>query len=293
MIAWYIKRALQDIAANRFVNAVTVVTIALSILIISASLLFFVNAGDILNAWQKGPRIMAYLEPGAGRDAVEPLRQVIEALEGVQKARFIPREEALEELKVQMKHQASLFENLTENPLPDAFEIQLAAADSAWERVETLAAHIEAMKAIEEVEYGQKWIGTFRNILDLVQRVSFAMTAMFLMAAAFIVANTVRLVIYSRLEEVEIMRLVGAAEGFVKAPFYIEAFIQGLAGAVLGLGVLYIVFHALAAQVAQSGFAALFPVRFLPPALLAAIALAGMLACALGCHVSLRQHLRL
>jgi cell division transport system permease protein len=91
---------------------------------------------------------------------------------------------------------------------------------------------------------------------------------------------------------VEIMRLVGAAEGFIKTPFYLVALLQGLLGAALGLGVLFAVFRALAVQVEQSGFAAFSRIHFLPPGLLAAITLAGMLAGWLGCYVSLRQYLR-
>jgi cell division transport system permease protein len=292
MIAWYIKRALQDLAANQFVNAVTVVTIALSMLISGASLLIYFNAGEILKTWQQGTRIMAYLRPGIDAGPAERLRRDILALAGVQEARFISSDEALVYLKAQLIHQASLFENLAENPLPAAFEIRLQSAAEAWEMIETVAGRLEELPEIEEVEYGRNWIGTFRNLLHLFQRVSFAMTVLFLLAAACIVANTIRLVIYSRLEEVEIMRLVGAAEGFIKTPFYLVALLQGLLGAALGLGVLFAVFRALAVQVEQSGFAAFSRIHFLPPGLLAAITLAGMLAGWLGCYVSLRQYLR-
>src|SRR5512143_1696118 len=127
MIARHIKRALEDIAANRFVNAVTVATVSLAVLIVSAAFLFFVNTREILNTWQQGTRIMAYLRAGAG-PAAGSLKRTIEAIEGVRHARFIARDEALRDLKVQMPHQASLFEHLEENPLPDAFEIELKPA---------------------------------------------------------------------------------------------------------------------------------------------------------------------
>jgi cell division transport system permease protein len=88
------------------------------------------------------------------------------------------------------------------------------------------------------------------------------------------------------------MRLVGASEGFIKAPFYIEGLIQGLAGATIGLGMLFAVFSFLATGVEQSAVAGLFEIRFLSADMIAAIVAASMIVGWLGCHVSLRQSLR-
>ena len=114
----FFRRALDDIFKNIFLNVITVITISLSILITSAFILFFVNAGQIVNSWQKGLRIMAYLKPGVSNTDLAYLKQAIQSLDGVQQLRYIPKTEALQQLKSQMQHQSSLFENLAENPLP-------------------------------------------------------------------------------------------------------------------------------------------------------------------------------
>jgi cell division transport system permease protein len=95
MIAWYFKRAIEDILANRFLNAVTIATISLAILIVSCGVLLVVNTGDILAAWKRGARIMAYLKPEASAGAVLNLKRAVESIDGVATARFIPRDQAL------------------------------------------------------------------------------------------------------------------------------------------------------------------------------------------------------
>ena len=145
---------------------------------------------------------------------------------------------------------------------------------------------------VDDVEYGQQWVATFRGIVDLLRLASIVTAGLFLLASVAIVANTIRLVIYSRQQEVDIMRLVGASEGFIKAPFYIEALIQGLAGAGIGLGMLFAVFSFLAASAEQSAVAGLFEIRFLSADMIAAIVAASMIVGWLGCHVSLRHSLR-
>lgn len=288
----YYKKAIQDILENRFLNLVTIITIALSILIISAFALFFVNANDIMNSWKSGIRIMAYLKPGIAEANLLDLEHKIKGMYGVADARFISKEEALAHLKDQMKRQFSFLTNLKENPLPDAFEVRMIASSQTLEKVEALATRLEALSLIDEVEYGQKWLGRVASIYNLLRLTGYAMGALFFMATVFIVANTIRLVLYSRREEVEIMRLVGAADSFIKAPLYIEGLIQGALGGIIGLAALFVTFILISANVEQGFSAGLFTIRFLSPGVSCGIVLASMFIGWLGCYLSLKQFLR-
>ena len=288
----FYKRAIKDILENRFLNAVTIITIALSILIVSAFALFFVNASDIMSSWKKGIRIMAYLKPGIAPAQLPDLKLRLKSISGVQEAVFISKEEALNRLKEQMKRQVSLFENLKGNPLPDAFEIHMVPSSEKGEDVELLATRIESLKMIDEVEYGQKWFGRFTDIMNLFRLTGYALGALFFMAAVFIVANTIRIVLYSRRQEIEIMRLVGATDTFIKSPLYIEGFILGALGGLIGLSVLFVVFALISSNFQQNLSFGLFQARFLAMETTLGILVGSMFVGWLGCYLSLKQFLK-
>ena len=286
------KRAIQDILDHRFLNIVTIITIAISILIVSAFALFFVNANEIINSWKKGIRIMAYLKPDAPEIKIPELKRKIQHIGGIQDVRFISKNEAFQQLKKQMRRQSSLFENLKENPLPDAFEIRLIASFQNQEKVEMLATRLESLPQIDEVEYGQRWLGRFTNFFNLFRLTGYAMGGLFFMAALLIVANTIRLVLYSRREEIEIMRLVGATDSFIKAPFYIQGLIQGAFGGIIGLAALFVTFMFISLSVKQGLSPGLFTIRFLSPGAFCGIILGSTFVGWIGCYLSLKQFLK-
>lgn len=285
----YLKRAIDDIRQNRFLNLVTIVTIALSILIVSAFILFFINTSDLMSAWKKGVRIMVYLKSNTPASEIPALQKKLAGMYGVEQANYIPKEDALNLMKKQMERQSSLLDNLKENPLPDAFEVRMTAATQGWERLEKIAVQIENLSHVDEVEYGRRWIGRFTNVINLFTLAGYALGGLFFMAAVFFVANTIRLVLYSRRDEIEIMRLVGAEDPFIKAPFYIEGIIQGALGGTIGLIALFIMFLFISSSVQPVSGAEMLQVRFLPLPLLAGILFSGMLVGWLGCFVSLKQ----
>jgi cell division transport system permease protein len=273
-------------------NAITLLTISLSTLIVSAFILFFINTSDIMNFWKKGLRIMVYVKPHILPSQMPALGRQIKSLKGVTDVRFISKEAALRQLKSQMKRQASLFENLAKNPLPDAFETQLDVNFQSWEKLEALATQIEALEAVQEVEYGQRWLGRITQIFNFFTLAGYIMCGIFFMAAVFIVANTIRLVIYSRRVEIEIMRLVGAAEHFIKIPFYFQGLMQGAVGAVIGLALLFVAYWLMASNIEQETVSGLFSIRFLSPLMAALIILLSMLVGWFGAYISLKQYLK-
>ncbi|NQT09674.1 MAG: ABC transporter permease [Desulfobacteraceae bacterium] len=289
---FFFKRAFQDIRTNKFLNTVTIITIFLSILIVSALVLFFLNTNDYMNSWKKGIRIIAYLKPDIVEANLVDIKNKIQGLYGVAEAEFISKEEAMKRLREQMKRQSSLLDGLKENPLPDAFEIRLAGRSSNIENIENMAVQLESLPEIDDVEYGRKWIGRFVKLFDLFRLTGYAMSGIFFMAAVFIVVNTIRLVIYSRREEIEIMRLVGATDRFIKAPFYIEGIIQGALGGIIGLAVLFAAFLYIATNVEYGLSSGLLHVRFFSLRLSGTIILCSMLVGWLGCFISLRQFLK-
>lgn len=288
----HFRRALKDILDHRYLNAVTMITIGLSILIASAFVLFFINANDMITSWKKGLRIMAYLKPNVDGPRLFKVKQEIQSMPQVQTLVYIPKEEALNRLKRQLRRQSSLFDNLKENPLPDAFEIRVAPPANNSEDIDALAGKIESLQAIDEVEYGQRWLGQFSNVVNLFRLAGYILTGLFFMAAVFIVANTSRLILYSRREEIEIMRLVGATDGFIKVPFFIQGIIQGALGGLGGLAALLFAFSFVSSNIGYGLTTYISHIRFLSSRMSIAIVLCSMFVGWLGCYLSLKQFLK-
>ncbi len=290
----FVKRALKDIVENGFVSSITMVIIGLIILIVSTFLLFLDNTDRAIRDWKRGIRIMAYLQPGTTAEDFSEIEKTIRKLKMVNKVRFISKDEAFAVLKKQLNRQDSLLDNLSENPLPDAFEIQIISNSPGkgpdLEEIEIVALKIESISGVQQVEYGQKWIGRFSAVLDLFRLVGFAMAGLFVMAGVFIIANTIRLVLYTRQDELEIMRLVGASQWFIKTPFYIQGIIQGGLGALAGVLVLYFGYQYLTAS-DQQGLS-FINIRFLSINTCLSIVIGSMILGWFGCYLSLKQFLK-
>ena len=292
MITLFFKKALQDILSNRFLNSVTIVTIGLSILIVSSFALFFINTNALLDHWRKGIRVLVYLEPQATESNRLDLRYQIQQMENVQEIHFISKETALKRLKDQMRNHSSLLENLKDNPLPDAFEIRIIDTSRELTKVTALADKIKSLSQVEEIEYGQHWVAKFSHIINIFRFIGYAMGGLFLFATLFIVANTIRLVLYSRKEEIEIMRLVGSNDRFIKTPFYIEGLILSALGGIVGLTALFAAYRFVLSKFHSSLSLGLLEIKFLSIEQFFLFIGGSMLVGWIGCYLSLKQFLK-
>lgn len=288
----YVKKAVRDILDNGFLNAMTVFTIAMAVLVIGAFALFVQNTGMLMASWKTGVRIMAYLHPDTDPATLGDIQKRMAALYGVKKVDFVSKADALAQLREQMKGQSALLADLNENPLPDAFDVHLAETARDHEQVEALAGKLTAMPEVADVAYGQRWIGRFSQVIRLFTLMAYALGTLFFVAAVFFVANTIRLVIYSRRDEIEIMRLVGAEDRFIKMPFYIEGMLQGLMGGAIGIAALFVAFVAISVKAADTTLPAVVSLQFLPAAAFAVIVATAVAVGWLGCFLSLKQYLQ-
>ena len=288
----FVKKALADIRSNRFLNFITIITISLSILVVSVFLLFFENASRVIESWNQGGRAMIYLTDDFSLDMLPKLKAKINALGNVDEMVYISKSQALDKLKKDMSSQSAFLKTLKDNPLPDALEIRMKSYNS-FEEVQKFAQSIKAIGIVEDVEYGQGWLGKFLKIFNLFKITGYAMCSLFFLIALFITSNTVRLAFYSRKLEVEIMRLVGATETFIKAPFYVEGLLQGFLGGVLGLSVLLITYLTISSGITQSlASYVYFDIRFLSVKIIVLIIFGSTFLGWFGCYLSLKQILK-
>ncbi|MCP4671711.1 MAG: ABC transporter permease [Desulfobacula sp.] len=288
----FVKKALADIRSNRFLNFITIVTISLSILIVSVFLLFFENASRVIESWNQSGRVMIYLKKDFTMDMLPELKARINSIGETEVMIYIPKSYAMEKLKKGMSSQSTFLNTLKDNPLPDALEIRIKSYNS-FEKIQTFAQNIKAIDMVNDVEYGQGWLGKFLKIFNLFKITGYAMCSLFFLIALFITANTVRLAFYSRRLEVEIMRLVGATETFIKAPFYVEGVLQGFFGGIIGLAILLISYLTIASGISQNlasyGY---FDIRFLSLQMIVLIIFGSTFLGWFGCYLSLKQILK-
>ncbi|MFP4158323.1 MAG: cell division protein FtsX [Desulfobacterales bacterium] len=287
-----LTRALSDYVRHRLLHGACVFTIALAVFIVCAFTLFFINAGELMEQWQRGVRITAYMEDGAGRERAAEARKAIEKHEGVSSVSYVPADEGLEWLKEEIGPDSSLLADLEENPLPDALEISPARGTEGIEAIEELAEKVKQVPGVAGVEYARKWLDQFYGIYSLFRITAFVMAALVFLAIMFIVANTMRLILYSRREEIEITSIIGADESFIKYPLYLESALLGLCGGLAGLGLVYCAYRGVMPGISTEGLMPFFRFRFIPPELTALIIISSMFVGWLGCFFTVRRFLR-
>ncbi|PIE74756.1 MAG: cell division protein [Deltaproteobacteria bacterium] len=286
------RRAFSDIKNNKFIHLITFITIILSLLIIGTFVIFAVNASELLDEWKSGIKLIVYLEDNLSQAEIDRTKFEISKFEEIENVEFISAEKELSQLKKSMTRQKGIFENLKENPLPDSFEVFVKKEKKNQEIIEVLAKKIEKFKTVTEVEYGREWIGKFAKIISVSRLAAICMGAVFFMVTIFIIANTIRLALYSKKEEIEIMQLVGADEKFIKSPFYLQGLIHGAAGGAAGLIILFILFFVFSINIGQDFSSFTIKIKFMSLQSVLIILFCSTLAGWFGCYLSLRQFLK-
>ena len=236
---YFLARALTNIHQNIFVNAVTIGTITLALLIVSLFLLVFVNLENAAENWSERVQVTVYFDRDLTSLEQTTLRGKIEALPETSRVNYVSRDEALKRFKSRLRGQETLLEGVRPEVLPTSFEISLKRANRDTQGVESYVASLKRVPGITEVQYGEEWVKRFNSFLNFIRLLGALLGGFLVLAVIFIVSNTIKLTIYARRDEIEVMSLVGATSFFIKAPFLLEGIIQGLAGSVISIAMLF------------------------------------------------------
>jgi cell division transport system permease protein len=125
------------------------------------------------------------------------------------------------------------------NPLPASYEVVFESKGTQGVEPEKIKGELEKLDGVEEVQYSNEWLNKLEGFLNVVRLIGFIIGGLLCLCVVFIVTNTIKLTIYSRKDEIEILKLVGATDWFVKTPFLIEGTIQGISGGVLAVLMLF------------------------------------------------------
>lgn len=293
-LTYFAVKAVRNFARNLIVNGICVATIAIAVFIFSATLLTFVNAQAVLEHVARGNRLIVYLKDAALPVDVERVLIALRSDPAVEAVGYTSKEKALADFRRSLGAGAAILDGLELNPLPASADVTLRPAAGGLRAVEALAARVTAMDGVESANYGRDIFERLERVMRFLTRLGYGVALLMILAVIFIVANTIRLNIYARREEIEVQQLVGAGGVFIRAPFLMEGAIQGLLGGVLAELLLLAAYLV----VSGTGYASVMTpfgelrAQFIPPWTVGALCGASALLGVAGSWVSLGKHIK-
>jgi cell division transport system permease protein len=271
-----LRRAGRSLWENLYLNIVAGGVIAASLLLLGVFLTVQHNLSGIVDTWNRDVHVSAYFHPDIDEERRFALRDRVATQPGVRSVRYVSEADAEAWLLQRIDSLAPILEELGEGVLPASLEITLQPGASQPAQISAFATSLDA-PSFARIDYGQEWVERFNAFLSLLQALGAILGLLILIAATFLVTNTVHLVVYNRRDELEVARLVGASNSFITLPFVIEGAVQGFAGALLaGIGLVVVqrvvvlrLQDALELDVAGT-------LELLPPAQLVILGLAGV-----------------
>ncbi len=236
MIAPYaLKLAIQSLLREKWINLLSVMTIAAGLLIISISFFALYNIDIATKKLPEKFSITAYLDNNIQKDELDAVIDAFRKKKVVLSVRYISKDEAMKELKTSLKNSDYILEGLEENPLPDSLEIRLKNTEVGPETVQQLSREALKMKGVAEVNYGEKFLSTLETIKKGVKALGLFFAVVLSTGIIFVCYSTVKILFYRRSEEIETFKLLGATKGFIRTPFLIEGAVIGACGGLLSL----------------------------------------------------------
>jgi len=273
--------AIRSMRRVPLMTTVSVGTIALSLMVFGLFLVVTYNVRGALLEVQAKVDVEAYLEEDVEGEALSLLRAEIATIPGVESVRYISKDQARERFAAE--YGDTLLALLSENPLPASLLVTLIESQRTGSGAETVAAGITPMEGVDEVVWGKSWADRLDRLILALTALSILIGLVVSLASVFVIGNTVKLTVWARRDAIEIMKLVGATDGFVKLPFFIEGTIQGFAGAGFALLILFGIYGYV-----QPGLAG---VVFLPTGVCGAMLAMGAALGGIGSQVSIKQFL--
>ncbi len=235
-VAWRLsRRAAVNLWRAPLPSLVSVLTIALALFLGISFALGLAFARSLLTSWGAQASITLYLDKAVTDDQARALLEKVREAQPDADAVYVDRAQALQRLRVDLGDLAGALDGLSQNPLPPTIEVTPRGSPPPG-MVRMFAAQLQRLPQVAEVDYGREWLDKLEALGRSLRAFGAGALIVILGAALLVVANTIRLAVYARRDEIEIMKLVGATDGYVRMPFLLEGALQGLLGAGLALG---------------------------------------------------------
>lgn len=292
---YMVRRALRNMRQSPMLCAAAVGTMTVSLLLVAFFALIVLNVQRLTTEWSREIQVLVYLDQVPEERQLQSWIGDLRQRPEVEDVAFVSRREAFERFRQRLQQDADLLDGLDPEFLPASLEISLVEEHRSQAGVEALVGALKKNPDFGDLRYGQDWLERFESFLRLLKVAGAFLGAFLLFAALFIVANTIKLTLYARRDELEVMALVGATPLFIKAPFLLEGALQGALGGALALGSAYLVFHlslqeGLQAILLTSGLAG---ITFLPLSWQLLLLAAGVFLGTFGSLLALRRLVRI
>ncbi len=287
---YFFRETVKSLFRNRFMAIASVLTVTLSMFILGIFLSAVLNINHMASYLENQVEMTVYLKDGLKTQQVMTVGSRLKSLSGLKEIAFTDKDQAMEEFRNRMGEQAGLLDSINGNPLPASYQTSFNSPDELKMAVNIVRNYSE----VEEVQYGQDVIEQLYRIAKVI-RISGIILILFLAAAElFIISNTIRLTVFARRREIQIMKYVGATNGFIRWPFLFEGMIIGLIGSTIASILLCLGYNLILEEMTEAGlvFFSLIPFWPFMPYVSLFILASGIIIGALGSAISLRKYMK-
>ncbi len=288
-----LKTTGHNIKANKQVFVLSVTTVAVAFSVLGLFFLVHANLNALLSTWNKQVQLVIYLDDGISKTRMKALKKLFDDNERIDSVHYISRDTAWKNFKSTFAEKSGFVAGLGINPLPASYSLKFKTGPDRLKHIRQLTDELREDEGIESMEYGEKWISKFENFMIFLRVFILAVGGILGVGLVLIISNTIKLSIFSRREEIELMLLVGATHRSIKVPLILEGVIQGLGGVVIALGLIKLVHLYIKLQF-QGSLESIFrgaDLQFITQPFLWPMLLAGMIIGWVGSQISINQFL--
>jgi len=242
----HIKEGFKSIRRNGWMSFAAISAVSITLLLVGGLIGAVTNINDLAADIENDVSVRVYVDLAASEDDRENLQSDLESLDNVENVTFSSREDELENVVGSYGETFELFEG-DENPLHDVFVVDT----SSPEQTEPVANEIEPMEYVSDVNYGGAEADRLFQMTSTIRNIGGIIIIALILTAIFLISNTIRITILSRSTEIEIMKLVGATNWFIRWPFLIEGALIGLIGAIVPSAVLWVLYESIYSTVSE------------------------------------------
>ena len=224
-----IRDAFKSVFRNFSLSIASILCATITLLVVAISLMIAGNVNNATKNLERELNIVVYVSKGASDYDVTQIQNKIENIKNVVKVDYKSKEAWKLEMSEYNSSFGNVFDNYDINPLLDSFVVTVKESKN----LETVTKEIREIDKIESANYGEDTVNTIVSIFDVVERTTIVVLIALVFVTAFLITNTIKLTIYSRRSEIEIMRLVGSSNIAIKLPFVFEGFIIGILGSII------------------------------------------------------------